>query len=176
MSTSIYLITYLSIIIFIAVIVKRIIHYVSNTIHVRWELYPVAHEGEKASYGGGYLEEVDWWEKERKFSIIGELKVMIPEILLLKAVWEHNRALWFVTYPFHLGLYLIAAFIGLLVVGAVVQLSGFTVSIGGPLLKAVNALTNIIGPVAFILSIICPIQVLETTLLLSISLTWDCLF
>jgi nitrate reductase gamma subunit len=154
MSTLIYIITYLSIIVFVAVVLKRIIHYVSNPLHVRWELYPVAHDGKRASYGGSYLEEVDWWEKKREFSLIGELKVMIPEILLLKAVWENNRSLWYVTYPFHLGLYLIIAFLGLLVVGAIAQLSGFSLTEGGPLLKSVAALTNLTGPLAFILSII----------------------
>jgi len=156
MSTFIYLITYLAIIVFVAMVVKKIVHYVNNPLHVRWELYPVPHEGGgRAEYGGSYLEDVDWWDKPRKVSKIGELKVMIPEMLFLKAVWEHNRALWWVTFPFHLGLYFTMAFIGLLIAGAMAQLAGVPVdSSSGPVISAIAALTNLLGPAGFILTIV----------------------
>lgn len=155
MSQIVHLVAYLAIIVFIAAAVKRIIHYVKTPLHVRWELYPVAHDNERASYGGSYLEETDWWEKERKVSYIGELKVMIPEILFLKAVWENNRPLWYVTYPFHLGLYLTIAFFGLLIIGAIATLSGVAVGAEAPaLMSAVIALTNVVGPIGFILAVI----------------------
>jgi len=153
MALLIYPIVYLAIIIFIFFVVKRIISYINNPIHVRWELYPVAHEGKRASYGGSYLEDADWWNKPRKKSRIGELKVMIPEILFLKAVWEYNRPLWYVTFPFHFGLYLIAAFIGLLGIGAVTQLAGIAIGPNGPIPSAIAALTNLLGPLGFILVI-----------------------
>ena len=76
-------------------------------IHVRWELYPVAHEAKKAHYGGSYLEESEWWTKKREVSLFGELKVMVPEILFLVAVKEHNSKLWSRTFPFHFGLYMV---------------------------------------------------------------------
>jgi nitrate reductase gamma subunit len=155
MSQFVHLIAYLAIIVFISAVIKRIIHYITNPQHVRWELYPVAHDKERVSYGGSYLEEVDWWKKERKVSLIGELKVMIPEILLLKAVWENNRPLWYVTYPFHLGLYLTVAFLVLLIIGAIAQLSGVVVGPEvPPLMSLVIALTNLIGPIGFILATI----------------------
>lgn len=106
MTFTIYGIAYLAVIIFVSAVLFRIVSYISKPMHVRWELYPVAHEGERASYGGGYLEEVDWWEKEREKSLIGELIYMIKEILFLKAVWENNRTLWYQTYAFHIGIYL----------------------------------------------------------------------
>jgi len=154
MSLLVYLITYLALVVFLVAIIKRVVHYLTNPLHVRWEIYPVAHEGKRASYGGSYLEEVDWWQKERKVSLIGELKVMIPEILFLKAVWENNRPLWFLTYPFHLGLYLTIAFLVLLAVGAIGQLSGSPVGSDSSLMNAVGALTRLVGPVGFILTII----------------------
>ena len=40
--------------------------------HVRWELYPVPHEAQKAHYGGSYLEESEWWKKPREVSLLGE--------------------------------------------------------------------------------------------------------
>ena len=104
MSLFVYLITYAGIVIFCAAVLKRIISYINNPMHVRWELYPVPHEGGgKAEYGGSYLENTEWWKNPRETSKINELKVMAAEILGLKAVYEHNRPLWFVTYPFHIG-------------------------------------------------------------------------
>jgi nitrate reductase gamma subunit len=153
MALLIYPIVYLAIIVFFFFVIKRIVGYVNNPIHVRWELYPVAHEGKRASYGGSYLEDVDWWDKPRKKSKIGELKVMIPEILFLKAVWEYNRPLWYVTFPFHFGLYLVVAFFGLLGIGAVAQLAGISIGSGSAFSSAIAALTNLLGPLGFVLVI-----------------------
>jgi len=150
MSVLMYLVAYLAIAVFAIAVAVRFFGYLRNPIHVRWELYPVAHEGKRASYGGSYLEEVDWWEKPREVSMLGELKVMIPEILFLKAVWEHNRPLWFVSFPFHFGLYLIAALIGLLGVGAIAQLAGAAVGPGaGGLGSWLHRLPVVLGPIAF---------------------------
>ncbi len=147
MSLFVYFITYIGIIIFCAAVLKRIISYINNPPHVRWELYPVAHEtGEKAKYGGSYLEEVDWWKKPRKVSTINELKVMIPEMLGLKAVHEYNRPLWFVTYPFHLGLYFTIMFMGFLLIGSFAQLFGMEAS-------TIMAIAKFTGPLGFILTI-----------------------
>ncbi len=151
MSQLTYVVAYAAIIVFVVAVLKRIVGYITNPIHVRWELYPVAHEpGERATYGGSYLEDVDWWNKPRESSLFNELKVMIPEILFLKAVWEYNRPLWYLTFPFHLGLYFAVIFIGLLGIGAIAQLAGI-----GPdaaLISAVHAISNLIGPAAFILT------------------------
>ncbi len=152
MSSLTYLVAYAAIIVFVLAVLSRIVHYIKNPIHVRWELYPVAHEeGERANYGGSYLEDVDWWDKPRKSSKFNELKVMIPEILFLLAVWEHKRPLWYVTYPFHLGLYLIVAFIGLIGISAISQLTG--IMAGTPLMSAIHALTNLVGPAGLILTV-----------------------
>jgi len=83
--------------------------------HLRWELYPVAHEGRRARYGGSYLEECRWWSKPREVSLIGEMKVMIPEILFLECLFRNNRALWLRSFPFHFGLYLVIGGTALLV-------------------------------------------------------------
>jgi len=76
---------------------------------------------------------------------------MIPEIFFLKVVWEHNRPLWFLTYPFHLGLYFTIVFIVLLITGAVLNL---TASDEASVMSPIVTLTNIIGPIGFILTII----------------------
>lgn len=102
-----YLLAYLAILAFIVTVLVRIVKWAKMPMHLRWELYPVAHEAKKAHYGGSYLEESEWWRKPRETSLWGELKVMIPEILFLVALREHNPKLWFRSFPFHFGLYLI---------------------------------------------------------------------
>ena len=102
-----YAVAYIAILIFLIAIAVRFRMWSKMPIHVRWELYPVAHEAKRAHYGGSYLEEFDWWKKPREVSLIGELKVMIPEILFLVALKEHNPKLWIRSFPFHFGLYLV---------------------------------------------------------------------
>jgi nitrate reductase gamma subunit len=149
MSGLVYVIAYLALIVFLAAVLYRIIHYIKNPMHVRWELYPVAHEeGEKAKYGGSYYEEVDWWKKPRNKSRANELKVMAQEIFFLKAVWENNRPLWWPTYTFHLGLYFGCALIGLTLMGAIVQLTAGT---GAWLLRPIFVLSECFGPLGFVL-------------------------
>jgi nitrate reductase gamma subunit len=145
----VYLIVLITIIIFLIAMIYRIVDYTKKPMHVRWELYPVGHEsGERATYGGGYLEEVDWWKKPRKTSMFNQVKAMALEIILLKAVWENNRPMWFRSFPFHFGLYLVMGFFGLLVLHAIIALAGGGAS-GFAIFIAVVA--KILGPIGFIM-------------------------
>jgi nitrate reductase gamma subunit len=102
-----YIVAYAAVLVFTVAVIARILMFSRMPMHLRWELYPVAHEAKKAHYGGSYLEEFEWWTKPRETSLVGELKVMIPEILFLVALRENNRKMWRQSFPFHLGLYLI---------------------------------------------------------------------
>jgi nitrate reductase gamma subunit len=79
--------------------------------HLRWELAPIPHEKGKSHYGGSYLEEFEWWTKPREKSIVNEIVYMFKEIFFLKGVLEHNRKLWYFSFPFHIGLYLLGAMV-----------------------------------------------------------------
>jgi nitrate reductase gamma subunit len=118
-----YLFTYFSLIIFIALVASKIIKYSGAPVHVRWELYPVAHEPKKNKYGGSYYEEPQWWKNKTKKSHSAELWAMFEEIIFLKGVFVHNKKLWYFSFPFHLGLYLITATFFLIVLSAVLDLS-----------------------------------------------------
>lgn len=131
-----YLFTYFSLIIFIVLVVSKLIKYSSAPVHVRWELYPVAHESKKNKYGGSYYEEPEWWKSKNKKSHIAELWAMLEEIIFLKGVFVHNRKLWYFSFPFHLGLYLITATLFLIVLSVLLDLSNIFV---------LNSVTNIIG-------------------------------
>jgi nitrate reductase gamma subunit len=116
-----YVIAYVGLGVFLVAVVMRVAMWLKMPIHVRWELYPVAHEAKKASYGGSYMEDSEWWTKPREVSLIGELKVMVPEILFLVALKEHNRKLWLRSFPFHFGLYLITASTALMVLRGILS-------------------------------------------------------
>ena len=120
-----YLVCYLGFASFAIATIARLAMWARLPMHVRWELYPVPHEpGARAEYGGSFMEEADWWTKPRVTSSLGSLKATIPEILLLSSVRAHNPRLWSRTFPFHLGLYMVAGAVGLaLLAGRVTALA-----------------------------------------------------
>lgn len=115
--TILHLLCYLSFAALVVAVIARSLKLARLPLHLRWELYPVAHDRQRAHYGGSYLEQPEWWTKPRETSKLAELKVMVPEILLLAGVRHHNRSQWWRSFPFHFGLYLLIATTVLLVVG-----------------------------------------------------------
>lgn len=101
------ILSYFVIIIFFVFVIRRIWIISSAPVHLRWELYPVPHERGRAEYGGSRLEESNWWEKEEHPDHLNEARVMLKEILLLKGVWDHNKSLWYGSFPFHFAMYLV---------------------------------------------------------------------
>ncbi|MBI5533816.1 MAG: respiratory nitrate reductase subunit gamma [Deltaproteobacteria bacterium] len=140
-----YRFVYGALIVFLVVVIERVARLATLPVHLRWELYPVAHE-ENARYGGSFFEHLDWWKRKRNTSMLGELKVMVPEIVLLKAVHEHNRSLWYRSFPFHFGLYLMALFVALLVGGGVAQAFGVEIGASAPSIGlALHWATKVVG-------------------------------
>jgi len=148
-----YLVAYCGTAILIVAVAIRILMWSRMPMHVRWELYPVAHEGAKASYGGSYLEESEWWTKPRHFSLWGELSAMVPEILFLVALKEHNPKLWSRSFPFHFGLYLVAGCTILMAVAGVLGawLPGV---MAGPVGTVIRALIPVIGHAGLVLGLV----------------------
>jgi len=148
--------SYLCLAVFILAAAFRVYKQLTLPLHLRWELYPVKHEtGTRAEYGGSYMEESNWWEKERHSSLFNEAKYMIPEILLLRGVWEENRKLWWVSFPFHFGLYMMIATLVLLGLGAVALLFGAQIgSEGSAFSSGVYFLTILTGFVGLTLGTI----------------------
>jgi nitrate reductase gamma subunit len=101
--------SYVLLAVFAVAFVVRTVRLARLPVHLRWELAPVPHEKGRARYGGSYFEEYDWWTKPRQKSLLNEAVYMFKEIVFLKAVWEHNRRLWWLSFPFHAGLYLLIA-------------------------------------------------------------------
>ncbi len=106
-TSALILLSYVLLAVFLLAFVLRSVRLARFPVHLRWELSPVPHEKGKGHYGGSYLEELEWWNKPRKKDHVAEIVYMAKEILFLKALWEHNRKLWWFSFPFHLGLYLL---------------------------------------------------------------------
>jgi nitrate reductase gamma subunit len=118
----VYSILYAGGVLFLAGSVARFLSYARQPMHLRWEIYPVP-EGHT-----------------------GQAKVMVPEILFLKALHEFNRSLWYVSYPFHLGLYLVTAALTLSLVSIpaarVAGIAGLALVLAGSLGLLVRRLTR----------------------------------
>ncbi len=156
---------YLCFAIFVIVLLAKVVKYATMPIHLRWELYPVPHEKGKAEHGGSFFEEVDWWKKPRETTLAGELKEMLMEMLFIKRVFEYKRSLWWFTYPFHTGIYLILVWFVLVFIGAVLELVGIpvTASASGSLalLSAlIYYLTWVVGALAMVLMLVFGIGLL----------------
>ena len=72
---------------------------------------------------------------------------MAQEILFIRALYHHNRKMWYASFPFHFGLYLVLGWMLLLLVGAI--LNTFGVSAG--IVNGLQAVTKLVGVVGLFL-------------------------
>lgn len=119
MTALLYLTVYAAALVAAAACIARAVRYARMPMHLRWELYPVPHEApELVGHGGSYFERTDWWTRKSECHHARELRWMFLEMVFLKGLWEFNRSLWFCSFPFHFGLYLLIGTLGLVVLGA----------------------------------------------------------
>lgn len=142
------LLTYAAGLIFVVGFAAKIIKYATMPMHVRWELYPVPHEGK--AWGGSFYEEVDHWKKERHKDHMAQYRFMVPEIFFIKALYEDNRSLWYWSFPFHMGLYLSIGGLALLAIGALLQIGGLPPEVSA-LARFFQSLTTVVAVIGFIL-------------------------
>jgi len=154
------IVSYAAFLFFVVMCYAKVLRYARMPVHLRWELYPIAHEKGR-EYGGSYFEELDWWTKRRQKSLTGELSYMAQEGLTFQQCYRRNRGLWYFTYPLHIGLLLLVIFLLLLLAGALTEIAGMPVappaSVWGGLLYY---LTPIAGAAGLILGIIGSIGLL----------------
>ena len=125
MITLFYLLGYLALLGCAATAFIKIRKYITSTpTHIRWELYPIPHEGPRAKHGGSYMEETEWWDKKHHAYHLGDLAALLMEVLFLEATFKHNRLLWYRTYPFHLGLYMLMGGAIILILVAILRMCG----------------------------------------------------
>lgn len=134
---------YGALVFFVVAVFWRSARYARLPVHLRWELYPVAHERGRAGYGGSSFEEPDWWLQARHLDHAAATRAMAAEILLLAGVRHHNPALWRRSWPFHLGLYLLILWLGLLLAWGLAARLGATA--GEPLDRVLSFATILTG-------------------------------
>jgi len=123
-ASTLILLSYGLLTIFAVAFVRRSVKLARLPVHLRWELAPVPHEKGRAGYGGSYLEVAEWWTKPLEKDHLNEGLYMFQEILFLKALFEHKRSLWYFSFPFHMGLYLLTTAAGLLFLRGVASAIG----------------------------------------------------
>jgi len=147
MDVMLKLLTFACGVVFVVALARKVLKYWTMPMHVRWEIYPVPHEGKE--WGGSFYEEVDHWKKERHKDHMAQYKFMVPEILFIRALYEDNRPLWYWSFPFHMGLYLSIGGLVFLTLGAILEALGLPPS-GSALASLVQAVTQVLGVVGFI--------------------------
>ncbi|HMK33715.1 MAG TPA: respiratory nitrate reductase subunit gamma [Desulfomonilaceae bacterium] len=153
MNVVLMILAYVSGLVFAVFMAAKFLKYSNMPMHVRWELYPIPHEGKEKAYGGSFYEDVDHWKKARHKDHFAQYRFMIPEILFIRALHEDNRPLWYWSFPFHMGLYLCIGGLVLLTIGAVLQILGMP-PYGSALATFVLALTQVIAVIGFIMGTI----------------------
>lgn len=142
------LLTYAAGVVFVVAFAIKLLKYYTMPMHVRWELYPVPHEGKP--YGGSFFEDVDHWTKTRHKDHGAQYAFMVPEILFIRALYEDNRSLWYWSFPFHMGLYLSIGGLVFLAIGAILSILGLPPSTSA-LASLVQALTQVLAVIGFIM-------------------------
>jgi nitrate reductase gamma subunit len=148
--------------VFLGASVARALRYARQPLHLRWELYPVPHERpDRVKHGGSYFESSEWWKRPRHFSWTGEVRAMIPEMVFLAGLRQANRSLWYRSFPFHFGLYLMSGSVALLVLGA-----GIWAGVGRAtgLVQALRALAGLAGIAGLALSVVGALGLLHRRL------------
>ena len=157
-ASTMILLSYFLLAIFVVFFVLKSVRMARMPLHLRWELAPVPHEKGKGKYGGSFLEEVEWWTKPREKDVVAEGLYMAKEIIFLKALFEHKRSLWWFSFPFHFGLYLLVGAAGLLFLGGVGTVTGIVgpdlwlFSRGLPLLAGAGYSLGILGAVGLFIT------------------------
>ena len=104
----------------------RAIKYARMPVHLRWELYPVPHEEGRG--GGSYLQELEWWKKPRRRSLIRDIIFIAKDYMFFIQYFRQNKGYWSVLYMWHIGFYLIVAFHGLVAIGALAMIGEVTIT------------------------------------------------
>ncbi len=144
---------YFSVAVLVFGTIAKAIKIIRMPVHLRWDLYPIPHEKGKDQYGGSYYEETEWWTKPAGHSFFNTAREMGKEIFAIQTLYRNNRSMWYFSFPFHLGLYLLIAFAGMLFLGAVLQELGMEIAAASanPIGKGMYALTLLCGIAGWIL-------------------------
>jgi len=127
MSVLLTILTYFAYVFIVAMYSVKLIKIARMPVHLRWELYPVAHEA-KSKYGASYYEDLKQWRKQRRQTVLKGTLFLLREYFCMGEYFQRNRWYWLVLLPWHLGFILIITFHILCFLGALALVAGVPVS------------------------------------------------
>ena len=138
---------YIAVVLFLVLTIYKIRGYQQMPRHLRWDLYPIPHLGSE----GSKYQKVDFHTKAPVFSKVDEGKYLGQEMLFIKKAFVNNRKLWVGSWPLHMGIYLGACWLVLLVFSAVMEFCGIAVGTASAVSFGwiVKQMTIVVGVVGF---------------------------
>jgi len=127
MSVLLTILTYFAYVFIVAMYSVKLIKIARMPVHLRWELYPVAHEA-KSKYGASYYEDLKRWKKQRRRTWLKGTLFLLKGYFSMGEYFERKRGYWVVLLPWHLGFILIITFHILCFFGALAIVFGVPVS------------------------------------------------
>ncbi len=127
MSVLLTILTYFAYIFIVAMYSVKLVKIARMPVHLRWELYPVAHEA-KSQYGASYYEDLEQWTKQRRKTVLKGTLFLLKEYFCMGEYFQRNRWYWLVLLPWHIGFILIITFHILCFFGALALVAGVPVS------------------------------------------------
>lgn len=142
---------YTSLVVFAGGSILKILKYVRMPAHLRWELYPIPGNNK---YNKPSSEEYGDTKKKSflRYAFLERMKYIAREILLFEKCYRNNRGLWILTYPFHIGLFLLLFWLILLFTVELATLIGMSPHTQTTFEVATTQFLIIIGTTGFILS------------------------
>lgn len=135
---------WVALILFFALSLYKAKQFSSLPMHGRQDLYPIPLEDtDKAKYGGSYMEEDRWFEKEIPHHTVAMILDMLGEMLFIKKLFVNQNKFWWISYSLHLGIYAALAWTVLLFVGAFAG----TASIFGTIVYVLVTIAGVIAGV-----------------------------
>lgn len=106
---------------FLVLSAMKFAKYAKYNQHSRFDLYPVPKEGEgRGEYGGSYMEEDEWWRKDRSINTVAETLDIVKEMFFIRKLFVNQKSLWFSSFLFHGGIYVMMLWSILLLISAFV--------------------------------------------------------
>ena len=139
---------YFATVLFLYKTVSTVIKYRKMPRHLRWDLNPVPHQGP----AGSKYQKVDFFKLKTHISLYHELKEMSQEMLFIKKAFVNSPKVWHGSFPLHAGLYLGTLWLGLLIIGALLEMNDMRVTANSAswLSLAVYYLTLAAGVISFV--------------------------
>lgn len=131
MGTLIIVLTYVAYLIITVLYTVKVVGWLRQPPHIRWDLYPVIHE-EHYRYGGSYYEQPEWWTKPRPKNFLRSLWYSLKDNFTMGEYYKRNRTYWYFLLPWHLGFIFIITFHILCFFAAVAMVAGLEIAAGSP--------------------------------------------